>query len=796
MVKSFFTLFWRNLLKNRAFAVVNILGLSLGFAGFILSYQYINRETSYDRWNTHADDIFLVGVSLEGNHSDQTPAALAGAIQDNLPEVLRAGRKINYFYGDYPIFGQETVYVKKAVAIDSAAARIFEVEPQHGALYKFPEQHEATLVTAALAKQLFPSDSTFDAPKKVPVMVLNMGMEETIYGVSKNKGLSILDFDLLFIREMGAERDLYTYQTYIQVKPGTDISLLTTKINTLYQEKIAKQADVTASTFSNGSIYLDPLANLHLRPRHGSNSTYLTVWILGILSIIILALAAANFTNLTLAQADKRAKEIALKKVFGNNRFSIASQFLIEVWLQCVLAAAIALIFLRFTGNILQKWYTDDIGHYIFNGTTYVQLAVALVLTSLVAGTYPALALSGYKPVNMLKGSLISNPKQSFLKNTLLIFQFVIAVIFITAAVTVEKQLDFMQHTEKGFDPGQVINFKSVGLYYDAKLDGTFQDFKSRLAQNPSIAYVAAASNIPGGADAPPKKQFIHIDQKVEMDHVGIDVDYFNTLAIQTIQGTTAITLQQVQADSSKNYAVINETAVQKLGLANPLGTKISGCKTNFTIVGVVSDVKAYGFENRVAPTLYSFKDECGPGHMKISLLVKATDGQNKEAIKAVEDEWQKNPNAEALPLDYNFMDQQYAALHARQERLSQALLAFTALSLVIALMGLFSMSVFQISARRKELSIRRLLGASVTTLFLQLNQGFFKIIIISLFVAAPISYLLLYLWLTNFAYQVPINGWIFIWIIGFFMLTCALTVSYQSIKAARSKPINSLRDE
>ncbi|TDS15943.1 ABC transporter permease [Sphingobacterium paludis] len=796
MANSFFTLFWRNLFKNKVFSFINIAGLALGFAGFIVSYQYINRETSYDRWNKNLEDIYLVGLTQEGNHSDQTPSSLATVLQDNLPEVVRAGRKINYFYGDYPIFGEETIYVKKAIAIDSAAARIFDIEPQYGSLYKSAEQHEATLVTASLAKKLFPKDPDFSEPKKVPVLALPLGMEETIYGVNKHKGLSFLDFDLLFIKEMGGEQDLFTYQTFVQVKTGTDPSLLETKINRLFHDKLAKQANRTASTFSNGSIYLDPLANLHLRPKHGSNSAYVTIWVLGILSMVILTLAAANFTNLMLAQADKRAKEIALKKVFGNNRGRVGAEFLLEACLQCVLAALIALLLLTITSNVLEKWFNDDLGKQLLKSATFLQLLFALLFTSLLSGVYPAFILSAYKPVRLLKGSSISHANRMFLRNSLLVFQFVIALVFIAGVITVKSQIDFMQQTEKGFEPGHVINFKSIGLYYDTKLDGAFQDLKSRLAQKPGIAYVAAASNVPGGAEAPPRKQFTHIDGAAEMDHVGVDIDYFKTLNIETKEGSTTVSLSQLLADSSKNYAVVNETAVQKLGLSQPIGATVSGCATDFTVIAVVPDVKAYGFENKVAPTLYSFKDECGPGHFKITLMVKANAGKNDDAIKAVQEEWNKNPNAESLPLDYTFLDQQYAQQYAKQEQLSNVLYGFTCLSVIIALMGLFSMSAYQISTRQKETSIRRILGASIVAIFIQFNKVFFKIIIIAVVLAIPISYLILYLWLANFAYKTPINNWIFIWISCFFVFMSTLTVAYQSIKAARAKPVDNLRDE
>lgn len=799
MIKNFFTLLWRNLQKNKLFSSLNILGLALGFAGFILSYQYINRETSYDKWNPHYDDIYLVGLTAKGAYTDQTAGSLAPAIRQNFPEVVHAGRRINFFYGGYPVFGEQTVRAKKTTQIDSAAAHIFQVTSKNGPLYRSPEQDGATIVTQEFANQLFPTDQSFDVPKNVPVISVAMGTYEKIYGISEERLPSILDYDLLFIRNdfQTGEGDPFTYQTFIQTKPGTDIAALTDKINSLYQKEISKLDQEKSSTYANGEIYLDPLANLHLRPKHGSSTPYLTVWLLGILSVVILCLAAANFVNVILAQADRRAKEIGLKKVFGGQRSVIALQFLCEVFCQCLFAACVAFLLLLLTGNVMAKWFQDDLVTQILTFSTVKQLALAILLTSLLSGVYPALILSGYQPVRMLKGGLQTNPQRSGFRNGLLGFQFVIATIFITGALVVREQVEYIRSSDKGFETAQIIDFKGLGMFYDSSLDGEFHKLKARLTANPNIASVTAVSNVPGGLDdLPPRKQFTYVDTKAEMDHIGVDLEYFNTLGIETLQGKSSVSFDQLLQDSTDHYAVINETAAKKLGLTIPTGAKITGCGVDFTVIGIVKDSRTYGFENVVTPTLYSYKDECGPGHFKSALMVKTKGGKTKEAIQAVEQEWVKNPFAEALPLEYEFMDQQYALLHTKQERLEEVLYGFTILSVVIAALGLFSLSAYQINNRQKEMSIRKVLGASMGQLFVQLNKPFLKIIIIANLFAIPLSYLLLKSWLNNFAYQVPFNPWIFVWTLLAIALLLILAVSYQSVRSVRANPVESLRDE
>ncbi|WP_394675524.1 FtsX-like permease family protein [uncultured Sphingobacterium sp.] len=797
MAKNDFKLAWRKLLKNKGFTFLNIVGLTLGFTGFILSYQYINRETSYDKWNPHFKDIYQIGLEAEGAFTNETSPSLAPLLKQNLPDIVYAGRKIVYNYGSYPLFGEKTVLIKNAALIDSSAARIFQIENATGPLYKNKDQKEATMVKSPIAEQLFKKeDLNFDSPQSIPALSQQIGMKETIYGTIKKQGLSMIDYDLLFIREpqdLFADNNPFLYQTYIQVRPGTDITTLTNRINALYQKEIAPKDKIRSSSYAKGKIYLDPLANLHLRPKTGNNTAYIITWIIGILSVLILLLASANFANMIMAQADQRLKELALKKILGSSRWAIVRQLVLEVFILTFSAAILSFVTLALTGNILQKWFNDDLKGYILSSETIVQLAIAVLLTTILSAIYPAIVLSGFKSVNLLKGGLSSILKKGTFRNALLTFQISMAILFISGMLVIRAQLQYMQQADKGFEPAQVINFKGVGMYYNKN---NYEQLKRRLDNDPSIASVASATNIPGEGEQPPKMDFSYAQKTVSFAHVGIDPGYFKTLNISSIQENTNISIDQLLRDSLANYAIINESAAKNLGLENPIGAKIKGCDVNFEIVGLVKDSKAYGFENAVQPSLYSFKSECGSMRLQTTLMVKTKPGMVDRAIQTVKTEWEKNPSAKDLPLDYSFMDEQYALQHKKQQELQTAFNSFTSLSVIIAALGLFSMAAYQAALRKKEMSIRKVLGASVQLLFIQLNKPFFKLFLIGIGIALPIAYFLMNRWLSNFAYHIQLSWWSFLIPIFCIFILILVSISFQSIKVAKTNPIDSLRDE
>ncbi|MFD2600291.1 ABC transporter permease [Sphingobacterium corticis] len=800
MIKNYIKIAWRNFKKNILFSGLNILGLAVGFAGFILSYQYINRETSFDQWNPNLENIYLVGLTLNGEYTDQTPPSLAPAIMEEFPEIILAGRKMSYIYGTYPIFGKETVRVENTVMVDSAAATIFQMKTIDGKPFSAFERSEGTIANQEISAQLFSKDSLPSTENPIELRSLSTQVDfyETFYGIAEKRKLSVIDYDMLLVKRIYDEVDNgnpFTFETYILVKPETDIAALENKISSYYENHTSKNHIVKSSAFADGKVYLDPLKNLHLQPKHGSNMPYLTIWVLGGLSVIILILSAINFTNLIIAQSEIRGKEVGIKKLFGISRGALIFQFILEVFLQCVVAACLAWFVLIISSNALTKWFNDDLTEYLYHTDTMVQLLSAVFIVTIIAGTYPALSLSGFKPISVLRGSMQTSHARIGFRTVLLTFQFIIASIFISGIIIINNQLDFMRSKARGFETEQVISFKGMSLVYEVG-NGWKNDFRNRLINSGTITHVATTSNSPAEGQPPAKKQFSGGRNKMEVDLVGIDLDFFDLLSIPTIAGRSKLTNQEFETDTVNHFVVINESMAAAMEVDNPVGQKISGCDTDFTVVGVVQDYKAYGFESKVAPSAYIFKDECGVGSYKLDVLIRTEKGKTKDAISTMDAEWKNNPNSDRLPLSYTFMDSNYAQLHEKQEQLKNVSSAFASLAIAIAALGLFNLAAFHVVSKRKEVSIRKVLGASVVQLFFLLNRPFLKVFVVSNLIAIPVGFFLLKRWLQNFAYQVDVSIWPFAISAVSLIIIMGITITVQSLRAAIANPVNSLRDE
>ena len=799
MIRNFNTI-WRIASRSKLFTALNILGLSLGFAGFILAYLYINRETSYDRWNPNYDNVYLVGLSHQGSYTDLTSPALASAIRQKLPEVEVAGN-VAYFPWEVPFISDDgQTYVKDWKIADLSIARMFGIETYHMPLSD--GQPQINLLAPHVFKNVFPK-ATAHAFEPQKVVLDPWGMTTyDIHGAAKPRGPSNLTYEAIFLMPENFEGPMNQgnksqYQTYIQVKPGTDINVLNQKINAIYQQDIAQLNETTTMAFAKGETYLDPLRNLHLRPRHGSNSGYLTVWALSVLSGIILLLAGINFANLMIAQANRRAKEIGIKKVFGVSRSRLAAQFLAEVLVQCLLASAIAWGLVTVCQHALQEWLAYELPISAWSGRVMWQLLLAALATALVSGIYPAIILSGYHPINVLKGNFQTSHRTAWFRfrYALLTFQFVIAIVFITGMFIIHRQLDYMRQGDKGFEPAQVVYIKNLALL---NKPSDFKPYRDRLASYPGIASMTVASHIPSGT-LPAARAFQFRELVRESDHIGVGFDYFETLGMDVVQGRS---FTEAFAADSINGAVINEAAAQAFGMRNPIGQTIRGCDTDFEVVGVVKNSKVAGFEQWVRPTVYSINPACG--QYKTEILLKLKPGTSRQTLATLAKEWDsisKDWESATVPshgknFRYEFLDQKYAALRAQQEQLEAAFSAFTVLSVTIAAMGLFSMSAYSISLRQKEISIRKVLGASIGQLFMHLNGTFFRIFLVASIIALPLAYLLMERWLAVFAYRIDIQWWMFA-LAGLTAVVIALvTVSWQAIRAAVANPVDSLRDE
>jgi len=787
---------WRAAWKSKLFTVLNILGLAIGFAGFILAYAYINRENSYDVWNPNYDHIYLVGLTQGGEASDLTPAALAPAIQSKMPEVARIGRVASAPFEVPFISNDHMFYVKHWLGADKTIADIFAVQVD-GLAINPSKESKLGILSSEVGKKLFPKEKeiAFKDPKPLALMNEESGVFENINGIAKAHPLSNFEYDYLALTDDIAagkgDGDASVYQTYLQVKPGTDIHLLETKINALYKNEIAKAKETINTSRANSHVYLDPLKNLHLRPKHGSNTGYKITVALGVLSIIILLLACINFANLMLVQAQKRAKEIGMKKVFGVSRKQLTAQFLIEVFIQCLTAAAIASFLIVMCWNTLTKYFGYHFPLFDFNVTVFVQLASAVLFATLISGVYPALMLSGYRTIAMIKGSLLSGYQSQTFRNALLTFQFVIAFGFLSAMLIINQQMTWIKKGDRGFNTDQVVHIKSLTVF---NKPAEFRTIRNQMKAIPGIAKVTVATHTPGGL-APKDEEFNYIDKSYALNHLGVDYEYFETLGMQVKDGR--IFSEQFPADTT-HAIVLNETAAATLGIQAAQGQTIRICAVSHHLIGIVKDSKMQGFEQLVKPTAYTLQSKCSmPDHPpKYEILVKLETGKVHSALSALEKQWSTINKKDGKYFIYDFVDQKYAALYAKQSQLQQSFTAFTLLIILVALIGLFSMSAYAISLREKEVGIRKVLGANARQILLLLNKPFIKLVTLAMIIAIPVTWWGTELWLNTFAYRIELSWWIFLLAAVFAWALAFLTVSYQVIKAAIVNPVHALRDE
>ncbi|WP_316835150.1 ABC transporter permease [Pedobacter nutrimenti] len=782
----------RNLWKNRVYTTINIGGLAIALAAFIVVVLYVTYETSYDKNLPNYDRIYLVGRSLPDSKTDYTPAPLSKLIKDNLGEVEAAGRARNTWF-EFPVVTERgRVYSNKALQLDLETAKMFEIRPDKRLIETKSMLLEAYLPDLFL-KELFPNEKV-SFPKLVRIGPKKAGQTGEIKGIiNRSDEHSNLKFDFLALgRDISfGDQDYGTnnFQTYIQVRKGTDITALQQKIDLLYKKELIKSGVSTADPRIAGRtiIFLDPLKNLHLKPMAGTDTNYSIVIALFWLSILIMAIACINFTNLTIAQANKRAKEVGLKKVMGAYRFDLIFQFLTEIFMQCLLAMILGVILAEVLLPVFNNLFQIPLT-LLKSGTVLLwQLPLILVVVTIISGIYPAFVLSGYRPASVLKGDLQTSYKTFWLRNTLLAGQFSIAIIFIVGLLIVNDQLKYMRAEDTGFKTNQVVYVKNT-QYYNKPAD--FDLARNKILKIPGVNAVTVASDIPDGSK-PGNSRYKLNNRELSIDFLDVDFDYFETLNIKLKEGR--FFSRDFNADSI-NSAILNETAAARYGLASPVGKTIRGCDMDYKIVGVIKDLKAQGFEKAVEPTIYAIKNPCN--NRKVKIMVNIDQNRMASVLAALKSQWLDINKLDGEDFRYEFLDELYGRLFKKQEQLQSVFFFAAILTIFIAVLGLFAFSAFTTNNRIKEISIRKILGATDLQMFKLLNVFFIWIVLIANLIAWPLVYLLAHQWLNMFAYRIdmPFLPFLIAGIISFTLTL--LTVTIQAGKVVKMSPVDALKYE
>ncbi|WP_316738993.1 ABC transporter permease [Pedobacter aquatilis] len=786
----------RNLWKNRGITAINVGGLAIALAAFILVMLYFTYETSFDKSNPNYKNIYVVGRIYPEFKTNYTAPPLVKAIKQNFPEVENAGITKGGFFELTLKNGKNTVFAKNFIQADYNAAKILDLKPVGGLQKPSGEAERLSYLSVESMKTLFP-DKKDNKPEMVGMGASNSGITSRFDGSIVSDPHSNTTFDGISIgNEIGQGEDygMNNYRTYIQVKQGTDVKNLEEKITNLYRAELLKGETDSKSIEEIKSVYtfLDPLSNLHLKPKAGNDAPYKILVALSILGVLILVIACINFTNLSIAQASKRAKEVGVKKVMGAFRVQLITQFLTEIFIQCLVATVLALVFAELLLPAFNNLFQIPLSIWYIGNDLFWQLPLILLLITIIAGIYPAMVLSGFKSALVLKGNFSTSKQSSWLRNGLLVFQFSIAVVFIIGLLIINSQLKYMRTQDLGFTANQVVTIKNATLFNNPSKFGSlnFESLRERMLKIPGIKSATVATNVPNGSRGG-INGYVANGVQASIDFVDVEFDYFETLNIKLKEGRF---FSNVFKTDTANSVVINESAVAKYGLKNPIGQTIRGCNIDYKIVGVAKDFKAQGFENAVQPTIYAIKNPCG--NYKTEIMLKIEENKMADALAALKAQWPQINPKDGEDFRYDFLDELYSRLFKKQEQLQSVFFAAALLTIFIAVLGLFAFAKYITNGRIKEIAVRKILGASDIQIFKLINSSFFVMVLIANIISWPIAYILTKKWLETFAYRIDLPMLPFLLSGMATILLTVVTVSLQARKAVKANPVDALKYE
>lgn len=781
----------RNLWRNKGITSINIGGLAIALAAFILVMMYFTYETSFDQTNPNYKNVYVVGRIYPEFKTNYTPPPLAKVIKENCPEVELAGLIKGGFFELVLKNGDKTIFTTNFIQADYNAAKILDFKPAGGLIKPAGETDRLNYLNNENMKVLFPYKKD-DKPAMVSAGGSTSGITIKVNGAIINNLHSNITFDGVSIANELGQGENYgynNYNTYIQVKPGTDVANLEQKITLLYRAELLKgETDQkTIDQIKRVSTFLDPLANQHLKPKAGNDTPYKILLALSVLGILILVIACINFTNLSIAQATKRAKEVGVKKVMGAYRVQLITQFLTEILIQCLVATILSLILAELVLPSFNNLFQINLSIWYINNDLIWQLPLILCLITFIAGIYPALVLSGFKPALVLKGNFSTSKQSYWLRNGLLVFQFSIAITFIIGLFIINSQLKYMRSQDLGFTANQVVYIKNIAYFNDP---AKFKPVREKMLKIPGIKAATVATSVPDGSKNGTNRYTAN-GVEFNIDFVDVDFGYFETLDIKLKDGRF---FSEAFKTDTANSVVINESAVAKFGIKNPVGQTIRGCNMNYKIVGVAKDFKAQGFENAVQPTIYAIKNPCG--NSKLQIMLKIDENKMAAALTALKAQWPEINTKDGEDFRYEFLDELYGKLFKKQEQLQSVFFAAAVLTIFIAILGLFAFAKYITNGRIKEIAVRKILGASDIQILKLINTSFFVMVVGANIISWPIAYIFTEIWLQTFAYRIDLPVFPFIISALITILLTVFTVSIQAIKAVKASPVDALKYE
>ena len=797
MFKNYFKLAVRNIFKNGIYSVINITGLAIGLASFIMILLYLNYELSYDTWDVSLKKVYKLGIQQKdgGDWGGNTPAPLGDFLKTNYPDVEDA-TALNPA-GDFEMLmatGNKKIYQKGFVEIDSSFLKVFPYTLVQGNAATSLNLPGSVLISEEVSKKLFGNDN----PVGKTIKFYNM-FDGMVTGVFKQPATPSQLYAEVLYHPPYAQSNMfwqnYSYQTYIKLKHTVSHEQLETAINKIfYTEHIKKDKASYEDYKRNGEqmqLFADKLSSLHNFPRNGGGS-FTTITVLLILAALLLIIGAINFSNLSIAASIRRAKEVGMRKVLGSSRSLLFWQFIGETAIQSIISLAVALFLVSLA---LPKFYESfGIQLILFksnNINIFFQIIICLMIVILLSGLYPSAFLTRFNTTKVLKGDYSQGKKGMGFRNSLIVVQFVLSAFFVFITLVIQKQMHFMQTKDKGFSSEQVMRIEAT----QNTRDKMFAAVRNTLLNIPGVEYVSKTTNVPGDVHVDTGKNIFKYEGKeIKMNSVKVSADYFKTLNIALLKGRM---FDGRTIDENTRTAVINETAEKQMNTKDATGKFISfyGCDSiPVQIVGVVKDFNIQNLSNIVQPAVYTIGNNACEFRSGGAMLVKLNGDNLPKTIAGIEQAW-KNIEPD-FPVRYSFLNDNFKKLYASYKRTQQIITFFTIIAIVISVMGLFALTAFLAKERTKEIGIRKILGAGVKDITVMMGKDFAKLIVIAVLIALPAGWLASYKWLQTFAYRTNINLVLFIVTAVIVFAIAFITISFQSIKSANANPVDNLRTE
>lgn len=799
MLKNYFKIAWRNLIKNKLFSAINIIGLSVGITCCALIYLYVQNELSYDAYNQKADRIFRITTILkQPNKTEEfAPSSpiMARKLKDNFPEVVDYVRFISsrrqLSYQDKKFLDSKIVYA------DSGLLNIFTYPMLEGNPATCLTKPNSIVLTQSTAKKMFGSEPAFGKIIQFSDTI-NLLVSGIIKDIPANSHFSSECFisrsTLTDMNKKDAEWqqnnennwfncDSYSY---ILLSEKADITKLQPKINAMMSREMV---DIRKETGMSINLSFQPLRDIHLKSHLDAeikgtvNGDIKYVYIFSGAALLILLIACSNFINLSTARSLNRSKEIGLRKVIGAERSQLVFQFLGESLVFTGIATALSFLLLLICLPVFNGFIGTDLS--IHSGILLLYLSIVIAV-GLLAGLYPAFLMSSFAPIQSLKGKISHGLSDIIFRKGLVVFQFSIAILLIICTSLILKQLDFIQNRNIGMKKDQIISIEFKGG------DGRKADVIMReLQRNPNVVKATLSSfSFKGIANITMIPEGAAENEMSSSNVISVDENFIPTYDIKLVEGRN---FSKDFATDEKEAFIVNEAAVKSFGWKTPkqaIGKKITWAfGKEGKVVGVVKDFNFASLHEEVKPLLiHIFPQWYG----NVSLLLKTDNLPN--TLKDLESAW-KNVATDS-PFKYNFAQDDFNALYLSEQNMRSVLGAFTFLSILVACLGLFGLASFTIKQRFKEIGIRKVLGSSVVNIVQLLSRDFLKLVIISFIIATPLAWYGMHKWLQNYAYRIDIGLTVFIVAGLLAFLIALLTVSSQAVKAALANPIKSLRTE